>query len=229
MISVVIPTLNAEAHLASCLNALVPAAVCGVLKEVIVVDGGSSDKTCEVADNAGARVLKFPKGRGRQLACGADAARSDWILFLHADTVLEDTWADEVSDFLHDRARAGVFALQFDKKGALPSIVTFGAMLRTRFFALPYGDQGLLISQELYRELGGYAPLPLFEDVDFIERLIRIKGRKGLQVFKTSAITSADRYEQNGYVKQVIANFNRLMRYKFGVEPDTLAQQYKKL
>ena len=226
MISVVIPTLNAQAHLAACLNALVLAAADGYVKEVVIVDGGSTDQTWAIADDAGAKVIKAPKGRGSQLAAGADAARGDWFLFLHADTTLDPSWAEEARKFLSDDNRAGVFTLRFDVKGLRPNIVARGAMMRTKVFALPYGDQGLLISRSLYNEIGGFNRIQLFEDVDLIERLVKAKGRKALHVFAAAAVTSAERYERNGYVRQVLSNFIHLMRYKFGVGPEVIAEKY---
>ena len=226
MISVIVPTLNAERKLAECLGALVQGAVDGLIKEVIVADGGSTDQTWAIADDAGARVIRAPKGRGSQLAAGADAARGEWFLFLHADTVLDPSWAEETGKFLNDKNRAGVFTLQFDAKGARPKIVAWGAMMRTRLFKLPYGDQGLLISRSLYQELGGFDRVQLFEDVDLIERLIKAKGREALHVFDAVAVTSAERYERNGYVRQVLSNFIRLMRYKLGASPGVIAEKY---
>ena len=100
MISVIIPTLNAADGLATTLTALVPGVVAGVIREVIVVDGGSTDRTLEIAEASGADIVRAERGRGQQLKAGAEVARSDWLLFLHADTALETGWADEVSAFM---------------------------------------------------------------------------------------------------------------------------------
>ncbi|MEL7490824.1 MAG: TIGR04283 family arsenosugar biosynthesis glycosyltransferase [Pseudomonadota bacterium] len=226
MISVVIPTLNAEARLGECLASLVPAAVLGIIREVIVVDGGSSDRSPQIAEAAGARILTSDPGRGRQLAVGAKAARSDWMLFLHADTVVEPSWIDETDNFLKDDQRFGVFTLRFDSAQMKAKLVAAGAMVRTRLFSMPYGDQALLISRSLYDAVGGYGPQGLFEDVDIIERLVRHKGPKALHVFKTCVVTSAEKYEQNGYARQVIDNLWRLVRYKTGMSPALLEREY---
>lgn len=226
MITVIIPTLNAGLRLPACLDALVPGAVDGLIKEVIVADGGSIDQTVEIADGAGAKILNVAKGRGAQLAAGAKAARSDWLLFLHADTVLDSTWTNEVHKFLENTKRAGVFTLSFDANGVCPNLVAWGAMIRTQLLKLPYGDQGLLISKTMYDDIGGYEPLQLFEDVDLIQRLVKTKGARALHVFDAAATTSADRYERNGYVRQVMANFARLIRYKFGARPEVIAEKY---
>ena len=106
MITVVIPTLNAETGLAAALTALVPATVEGLIREVIIVDGGSTDRTLEIADQAGAKLIKSAPGRGQQMARGAGEARMPWVLFLHADTVLEPGWEREAAAFI-ERVEVG--------------------------------------------------------------------------------------------------------------------------
>ncbi|WP_425410999.1 TIGR04283 family arsenosugar biosynthesis glycosyltransferase [Hyphococcus sp.] len=227
MISVVIPALDAEARLAECLNAIVPAAMMELVREVIVVDGGSQDKTVEIAEGFGARVIAAPQGRGGQLMAGALAAKGEWYLFLHADTVLEGGWDDEARRFIDAHPdKAAVFTMRFDTQGAAPRIVAAGAMARARIFRTPYGDQGLLISKTLYNETGGYADLPLMEDVDFIRRLIRVKGRGALHILQSKALTSAERYARDGYARRVMKNAAILMRYHLGSKPEALARDY---
>lgn len=226
MISVVIPTLNAEKHLASCLSFLMPAAIDGLVKEVIIVDGGSGDQTRKIAEESGARFVEAPCGRGTQLAEGARLARGEWLLFLHADTRLEPSWLDEARALISNVERVGVFTLKFDTQDLGAKIVSTVAMLRTKIFALPYGDQGLLISRTLYEELGGYHHSLLFEDVDFIDRLKKKNGRRTLHIFKSAAITSPEHYERHGYIRRVVDNFWRLIRYKAGVPPEKLAKGY---
>jgi rSAM/selenodomain-associated transferase 2 len=227
MISVVIPTLNAAERLPSCLSSLLPAAAT-LLKEVIVVDGGSEDLTKAVADAAGARVMDAPKGRGAQLAAGAAVARGDYILFLHADTALEEGWVAAAEEAMRSGAKAAAFTLAFDAKGFAPRLVAFGAMLRTRVFALPYGDQGLLIRADVYRALGGFRPMPLMEDVDFIDRFVKAHGRGALRVLKPRAVTSPERYERDGYARRVLRNQWTLLRYRLGEDPAKIAAGYVK-
>ena len=159
------------------------ATVQGLAKEVIIVDGGSSDRTTDIADGFGARVLTAPPGRGGQLKTGAEAAKGEWLLFLHADTVLAEGWEKEVEEFISKKKyEAAVFTLSFDAKGLAPKLVAAGAMFRTRLLKSPYGDQGLLISKSVYEEIGGYQDMPLFEDIDIIRRLIRQKGAHALHI-----------------------------------------------
>lgn len=208
MISVVIPTLNAEAYLARCLTALVPAAVDGVVREVVVVDGGSSDATATIADDAGANFVKAERGRGLQLAAGAAAAKSRWLLFLHADTVLQPGWEEEALNFMRDvdygerPPAAAVFRFALNDAGFWPGYLQAMVGMRCALFALPYGDQGLLISRQLYDSLGGYRPLALMEDVDLVRRL----GRRRLHFLRSRAITSSARYRRSGYPLRMLRN-----------------------
>jgi rSAM/selenodomain-associated transferase 2 len=227
-ISVVIPTLNAERALPATLASLVPAAVEGLVREVIVSDGGSADATRDIVREAGARLVEGERGRGGQLARGADAARGAWLLFLHADTAIEASWSKEALALIESgEERAGVFTLRFAAGGLAPALVAAGAMIRTRVLLSPYGDQGLLISRRLYDAVGGYRPLPLFEDVDFVERLVRARGRRALKVLKSEATTSPDRYLHDGYARRVLKNALCLAMYKAGVAPGKIASLYQ--
>jgi rSAM/selenodomain-associated transferase 2 len=218
MISVVIPTLNAEATLADALTALIPAVVEGIVREVIIVDGGSADRTLRIADASGATILKSVAGRGMQLAAGAAAARGTWLLFLHADTVLEAGWVREAAHLVERvdagkwPATAAAFRFALDDMGAMPRIVEAGVGLRAHVLKLPYGDQGLLIPRGLYDEIGGYRPLPLMEDVDIVRRL----GRHRLRMLRTSAVTSAARFQRDGYAIRVLRNLSCLLLYSLG-------------
>ena len=165
MISVIIPTLNAERTLAHTLSALVPAVVEGIVQEAILVDGGSTDETCAIAEAAGTHLIEAPRGRGSQLEAGAHHAKGDWLLFLHADTVLEPGWAEEAQSFI-ERVESGrrpqaaaSFRFALDDDGLMPRVVEGLVGLRCSVLALPYGDQGLLISRNLYNRLGGFRPL----------------------------------------------------------------------
>jgi rSAM/selenodomain-associated transferase 2 len=227
-VSIVIPTLNAGERLTATLAALAAAASGGLVREVIISDGGSTDTTVEVSEGAGAIVVRGAPGRGGQLKRGAEKARGDWLLFLHADTVLAGEWqANARALIASGDERAGVFTLKLDAKGWAPSLIASGAMVRTRLFASPYGDQGLLISRQLYDAIGGYRPLPLFEDVDLIDRLVAAGGRKAVVVLRSPAITSADRYRRDGYFGRVMKNACCLAMYRAGAPPAKIAAFYQ--
>lgn len=223
MLTVVIPTLNAEKSLPATLAALAAAPVPPV---VVVADGGSTDATRDVAQAHGAAVVLAPRGRGRQLHHGALAAPSAtrWLLFLHADTVPGPGWFAAVARHIRDEAgRAGYFRFALDDAGSAARRVERLARWRCRMFALPYGDQGLLIERALYDALGGFRPLPLMEDVDLIRRL----GRRRLVELPADAVTSAIRYRRGGWWLRPLKNLSILTLWFCGVPATTLARLYR--
>jgi len=220
-LSVVIPTLNAEKALPVSLAAIYEGVEAGLLRELIVVDGGSEDDTCKIAEEVGAEVLQRAPSRGGQLKAGAEAAGGDWVLFLHADTELAPGWTDVVGAHMARTAeRAGYFRLGFDEGGAA---VAGWANLRSRAFGLPYGDQGLLVSARLYREVGGYREMPLMEDVAMARAL---RGR--LKALDHLAVTSSAKYRAQGWIRRGARNLWTLARYFCGVSPERLAAAYRK-
>ncbi len=228
MISVVIPTFNSEACLPHALAALVPAAVEGVVREVIVVDGGSTDGTYQVAEASGARFLRSRKGRGAQLAAGAAMARGDWLLFLHADTVLQSGWIEEVTSFLGRAAQdaraaqAAAFRFALDDVGIRPRVLEVLVYLRCALLCAPYGDQGLLVSRAAYEQAGGFRDMLLMEDIDLVRRL----GCRRLQMLKSRALTSAARYRRDGYLLRSARNLACLALYYMRVPPRYLVRLY---
>ena len=191
MISVVIPTVNSERLLPRCFDSLITAAVRGVVRDVIVCDAGSTDATLAIADAAGAHIVHARKGRGEQLAQGAAAAKSDWLLFLHPETALEPGWEAEAESFIGqaamERPRAAVFRFALEDFGGEARRAELKAGLRTSLFALPYGDQGLLISKRLYQKIGGYRALADMEDADMVRRI----GRRRLVGLRARAVNVA--------------------------------------
>ena len=232
-LSVVVPTLEAEAGLARTLASLGAANEGGLIREVVVTDGGSADATLAIADEAGCRVVTGAPGRGGQLARGAEAARAPWMLFLHADTELEDGWAAEAAALMARGGAAGAFRHAFRRAGAPPAgaalgrAVSLGTNLRTRALRLPYGDQGLLIAKAHYARAGGYADVPLFEDVGLVRRIVAEGGRAALRPMRARAVTSPERYERDGYVRRVARNQGLVLRYLRGTPPARLADLYR--
>jgi rSAM/selenodomain-associated transferase 2 len=229
MISVIIPTLNAEASLAQTLAALVPAAVDGLIAEVIVADGGSTDGTAEIADDSGATLVACSGGRGPQLRAGSDRARFPWLLFLHADTELEPGWEREAIGFMEavDRGKrppaAAAFRFALDDAGFVPRLLEWLVAVRCKLLGLPYGDQGLLMPRSLYAEVGGFAPIALMEDVDMACRL----GRRRIALLRTRAVTSALRY-RDGYFRRSARNQLCLTLYLLGAPLTAIARIYER-
>lgn len=222
-ISIIIPTLNAGSELPACLDSLMPGLETGLIRELIVSDGGSEDATALIAEGAGARFIAGEKGRAGQLIRGAGAARGNWLLFLHADTVLSRDWAERVAGHLNDRpGKAAVFTLAYRSDDRMAKIVAARANRRARWLALPYGDQGLLIPRSLYDEVDGYEDLPLMEDV----RIVQAIGRKRLAFLSAEARTSAAKYERDGWRRRSWHNAWLITRYLMGASPENLAKSY---
>ena len=228
----IIPALNAAAGLTGTLDALAEAERTGLSAGIVLSDGGSSDATVELARRAGARVVIGARGRGAQLAAGAEAASrfakpDDWYLFLHADTAPAPGWSQAVSAFMADNAHrdaAGYFRFALDDASERARRLERAVAWRCHLFSLPYGDQGLLISRRLYEALGGYRPWPLFEDVDLVRRI----GRRRLSRLPVRAVTSADRFRAEGYTRRSMKNIGLLARYFLGVSPHDLARAYRR-
>lgn len=223
MLSIVVPTLNAGATLGRTLESVAGNEMVG---EIIVVDGGSTDDSTVIADRFEAIVVSSEAGRGQQLAAGATAARNDWLLFLHGDSILEDSWSEAAGDFMEapgNAERAGYFELRYDdsdwKAGLLERIVSW----RCRAIGLPYGDQGLLISRHFYEHLGGFKAIPIMEDVELVRRV----GRHRLSPLPAVIETSARRYRRSGYGLRVVRNLLCLSLYFCGLPPERIVRLYR--
>lgn len=226
MISVVIPTLNAEATLPATLTALVPAALEGLVREVIVVDGGSKDRTREIADQAGAELLTAPPNRGAQMRAGAHAARHPWLLFLNADTVLDAGWEREASHFMGrvdsgaSRRAAAAFRFALDDDGIAPRALEGLVRLRCAMLRLPYGEQGLLIPRSVYDKAGGHRAVPLMDDLDLVRRI----GLRRVKVLRARAVSNAARYRRDGYIRRALGNEAQRILYSLNLAPARTSQ-----
>ncbi|WP_299848228.1 TIGR04283 family arsenosugar biosynthesis glycosyltransferase [uncultured Roseovarius sp.] len=219
-LSVVIPTLNAAQALPGCLAALMEGVEAGLIRELVITDGGSTDATLSIAEEVGAVLVTGAASRGGQLRRGAEPAAGEWLLFLHADTCLPEGWSGCVAEHM-STGRPAYFRLEFDKRGIWPTMVAGWANLRSRVFGLPYGDQGLLISSREYQSVGGYRDIPLMEDV----ALARALGRR-LTMLPMRARTSALRYQRDGWLRRGLRNLSLLLRYLAGADPERLAGRY---
>jgi rSAM/selenodomain-associated transferase 2 len=225
LLSIVIPTLNAARTLSATLDSLAEAGTAGLAHEIVISDGGSTDGTLQIARRAAARMVAGPKGRGLQLAAGAEAARGEWLMFLHADTRLAAGWTAPVAQFCNPDAagRAGYFRLVLDDAGIAARRVEALTRWRCAVFALPYGDQALLVARKTYEAAGGFRPMPLMEDVDMVRRL----GRARLAAIDHAAITSAERYRRDGWWARPLRNLTCLSLYFLGVPPSRLERLYR--
>jgi rSAM/selenodomain-associated transferase 2 len=218
--SALIPTLNAAATLPATL-----AALRGSVAEIIIADGGSTDRTREIASEHGALVIPAARGRGVQLRAAAEAATQPWLLALHADTKPGPGWQAAIADFIARpaaAAQAGYF--RFTLNDPAPEARRLEAMVawRCRWLGLPYGDQGLLIGRDFYRALGGYEAIPLMEDVALIRRI----GRKRLVALPADFITSAEKWQRDGWYARSARNLFCLSLWFAGVAPERIAAFY---
>jgi rSAM/selenodomain-associated transferase 2 len=218
-ISIIIPTLNEASCLAETLHSLRKHQP----HEIIVVDGGSHDATCEIA-GAADLLLHSPPGRAQQMNTGAASTKGDILLFLHADCELETGALEAAENCLHSRhIVAGCFTMQVGAKGWLYRWIDIWATARVRMTGMAYGDQGLFLSRELFQCLGGFPELRFMEDV-FFSRILRRHGR--IAVVPRLIFVSARRWQRAGLVRQTLRNWTLTSLAASGVHPNRLAQFY---
>jgi hypothetical protein len=220
-VTVVIPALNEGQNLPATLMPLVNRGDV----QIIVVDGGSSDDTCLVAQRHGVQVVRSAPGRGRQMNAGAAEASGDILLFLHADTRLPDDFSAHVRSALaQPEVAAGAFQLKISGPSRGLRCVAWGANLRARFWQLPYGDQAIFVSAATFRQVGGFADIPLMEDIEFIRR-VRRHGR--IAIAPAAVVTSDRRWQRLGIAKTTGLNGLLLGAYFLGCSPDRLLRWYR--
>ncbi len=216
-LAVIIPTLNAAAGLGPTIAAL------GPVRRLLVVDGGSTDSTLDLAASLAAEAMRAPKGRGQQLGAGIEAVGSGWMLLLHADTQLEPAWRQAARDHIDgDTMQAGYFRFGLDSAAPQARRLERAVAWRCRTLGLPYGDQGLLVHADLLNVVGGMRPLPLMEDVDLVRRI----GRHRLRALAPRAITSARKWERDGWHRRSARNLMCLTLWFLGLPPRLIARLY---
>lgn len=222
-ISIIIPALNEESNIKACIES---AQRFNPL-EIIVVDGGSTDRTTEIAINAGAIVIQSPKGRGVQMNRGASQARGDILLFLHADSRLPLIQDNEVLKKFPKDYVGGFFRLKFDDNSLATRLVELFANIRSRLFSLPYGDQAIFIRKDIFEKIGGFRECPFLEDIDMSIRLKRL----GKLIYLPYSVKASSRSIQKGFLFSPIfislRNVLIVLLFVLGVKPFILLKLYK--
>lgn len=225
MISVIIPTLNAATTLPATLESLIPAAVQGLVREVLVIDGGSTDSTLKLADGFGAITISGGPIRATRLTAGAKLARFPWLLFLDPGCALDPGWEREVGHLIgkiEDGNRppvAAVFRFVLDDDGFEARATEFFARWSATLLGLAHAEQGLLIPQSLFTEVGGFKPYPVLEDVDLSRRV----GRRRLLTLRSNAVSNANHYRQQGYTARALRYYGCLGLYALRVPTTRIA------
>jgi rSAM/selenodomain-associated transferase 2 len=217
--SVIIPALNEEAGIGRCVaavRALEPDV------EVIVVDGGSGDRTVQAARQAGATVVRAARGRGPQCNAGARAAAGDVLLFLHADTFLPEGAFALLQDVFADGVQVAKFQIRFDQyHWFLAACAKFS---RFETIMTSFGDQGIVVRRSFFAALGGFPDWPIYEDVGFFQRARR---RTRVRVLPAYVLSSARRFVEGGFYRQLFRNLTFMGRYLLGMRPQRIAELYE--
>lgn len=222
-LAIIVPVLNEAAGIEAALQALQPLRERGA--RIVVADGGSSDDTASRAGVLADRVIETARGRARQMNVGAQAAvDADTLLFLHADTRLPADADRQIAEAFARGARWGRFDVRIAGRARLLGLVAHAMNLRSRITGMCTGDQAIFCRRDLFEALGGYADLPLMEDIDFSIRARRLARPVALL---PPAITSGRRWEQRGVVRTVVQMWSLRWRYHRGADPALLAREYR--
>jgi rSAM/selenodomain-associated transferase 2 len=221
-LSIVVPVLDEAAGIAATLQALEPLRGRGA--EVIVVDGGSRDRTAEIARPLSDRLLTAPRGRAAQMNAGASAGQGEVLLFLHADTRLPDDADRLVLAGLEASGRVwGRFDVRIEGTHPLLPMVATLMNLRSRLTGIATGDQAIFVLRTAFAAVGGYPEIALMEDIVLSRRLKRL-GRP--LCLAARALTSGRRWEKHGVMRMILTMWRLRLAFYLGAEPDTLAARY---
>jgi rSAM/selenodomain-associated transferase 2 len=221
-LSIVVPVLNEAAGIVASLQRLTPLREAG--HEVIVVDGGSADNTAALATPWADQVIHSPRGRALQMNAGAAVAQGEGLLFLHADTHLPAGADRLIAQALAQGARWGRFDVRIAGRAWMLRVVAVLMNQRSRWSGIATGDQAIFLQRQLFQQLGGYANLPLMEDIELSRRL-RAHGAPAC--LRACVVTSGRRWEQRGVWRTIVLMWWLRWRYWRGADPQTLAQLYR--
>jgi len=223
-ISIIIPTINEANNLPLLLSDLSTIHKDG---EIIIVDGGSEDKTIDIANIYGAKVfISKEMNRGLQLNIGARNSKGDWLIFLHADTRLNHDWFRKTNSFLKENKNSiYYFKFKIDNKKIIYRVLEILVNFRSKYLKQPYGDQGLIIHRTTYFENNGFKEIPLMEDVDF---LMRLKNKKDLKELNLPIFISSRKWEKTNIFLQAIKNWHFRRRWLKGESLKSIYSDYYK-
>ncbi len=222
-ISIIIPVLNEETIIARSLKRL----QADDDVELILVDGGSQDRTVEIAEQMNILTITAKPNRASQMNAGAAMAKGDILLFLHADNQLPANYAKLVRQTLSQpKVIAGAFELAIDGESEALRLVEIMVKLRSRLLQLPYGDQAIFIRKQAFVDIGGYANLPIMEDFEFISRL---KHQGKIAIAPAAVVTSARRWQKLGVFETTLVNQLIIIGYFLGISPHKLQNFYRRV
>lgn len=221
-LSIIIPSLNEETEIGLCLKKLQPLrdiSIRGMGVEIIVVDGGSSDHTRELAEMYADQVGSSERGRAQQMNTGAGHARGEYLMFLHADTELPSDFSVAWLDGLN----WGFFPVKLSGSAWPFRVIERGMNIRSQLFGIGTGDQAMFVRRTVFESLNGFANIPLMEDVELCRRLKKVSQ----PTFQRGVVTtSSRRWEQRGIFRTVLQMWHLRLAYFLGVSPQHLARQY---
>lgn len=221
-VSVIMPVLNEEGIIEDTIRSLNDPRL-----ELIVVDGGSRDKTTSIVSRYKVRLIPSIPGRGRQMNHGARCATRDILLFLHGDAKITEKGIDAMLKAIEDPLIiGGAFRLAIDSRSPCLSFVALWANMRSIIFRLPYGDQGIFVRRSVFEEIGGYQDVPIMEDLEFIRRL---KRRGKIRILRESVSVSSRRWDKEGPIYATFRNLILAALFLLGVSPKKLYKWYKNI
>ena len=221
-VTVVIPTYNSEKTIETTLNSIYK-----YFNKIIIVDADSSDLTIEISKKYKIKIIKSVKGRGPQLVLGAENANTDWIFFLHSDSIINQNNIIDINKFITNTLnnnKAASFKIKFNTNNIWSNLLSILVNIRSKYLKLPYGDQGLLISKSFYKNIGGYKNIPIMEDVE----IIRAIGFRNIKILNSYIITDAARFENQGWIYRPMINLFCLTLYFLGFNINNINKIYKK-
>ncbi|SMN11987.1 Glycosyl transferase, family 2 [uncultured Candidatus Thioglobus sp.] len=220
--TIIIPTLNEASNISHCLTQLLPLKEKGF--EIILVDGGSTDKTLQLAQELCDKIIISPPGRAQQMNTGALHAHGETLFFLHADTQLPKDFVALLPHIQKNSLYWGRFDVDFSSNQKVFKIIANMMNLRSRITGICTGDQVFFMSQSLYRISGGYPEIALMEDIAMSKKL---KAFCAPLCLRQKVRTSSRRWEQHGVIKTIIKMWYLRLAYFIGIDPKKLARQYE--